>query len=651
MTNSHWRVVLLLAAIWVPWSSRVLARQSPDIPRFKASTTAVVVDVVVRDKQQHPLAGLTADDFSVFEDGKKQPITSFVAVSGPSKADYAEPHGRELASGTTAAHRDDPPFVAALVFEQLGLTANSLAVKAASRLIRQTIGPSGFAGLFTIDHAVHPVVSYTNDLNTLDKGLKTVSMTAGIPPVFVGPIASAEYAGGPAPSPTEMYFRLHATLDALSAVIASLEHLPGRKTVIFFSEGLATRGWLDDNRRDHFLRVMAQANRSHVAFYTFDAAGLRIASTVGAGEAAPYVGLQMMADETGGAFVDSTNDLSEGIDRVTADLHQYYLLGYVSGKQPDDRYRTIEVKVRGKELTVLARKGYRASKGPDLAVVTAPEVAPLLLLDRSADANEVPMRVGTLRVATADSQNRTVLLARVPLSALTFDVAQEGAKPTARLTVVARVKDGKSQVVQYAAQTYDLTGQAGVRHPGAGDVLFYRDVTLPAGRLNLEFVAFDARSQLGSIRRMMLEVTRTEPTGLRAGDLIIAHRLQRRAGPGTAAASAMPALQFGDLVVLPNLGEPLSPASDLVFAFEAFAETGAGPTEGSVTVMQDGHPASAPVTLQLSPAKDSGRITYVGHIPIGMLAPATYDLVLTLRQGTMTVTRTTTFTVQGAVGQ
>jgi hypothetical protein len=300
---------------------------------------------------------------------------------------------------------------------------------------------------------------------------------------------------------------------------------------------------------------------------------------------------------------------------------------------------------------VLARKGYRASKGPDLAVVTAPEVAPLLLLDRSADANEVPMRVGTLRVATAGSQNRTVLLARVPLSALTFDVEQEGAKPTARLTVVARVKDGKSQVVQYAAQTYDLTGQAGLTHPGAGDVLFYRDVTLPAGRLNLEFVAFDAKSQLGSIRRMPLDVTKEEPKGLRAGDLIVAHKLQRRAGPGTAAGSAMPALQFGDLVVLPNLGEPLSPASDLVFAIEAFAEPGAGPTEGSVAVMQDGHQASAPVTLQLSPAKESGRITYVGHIPIGMLAPATYDLVLTLRQGTTMLTRTTTFTVQGAVGQ
>jgi VWFA-related protein len=635
-TRAHY--VAVLSAMSILLGAARFAAQQPAEPRFKASTTAVVVDVVVRDKQQRPVAGLTADDFTVFEDGKKQPITSFVAVNGPSKADNSEPHGTERASATPAAHGDDPPFVAALVFEQLGLTANSLAVNAASRLIRQTIGPSGFAGLFTIDRAAHPVVSFTNDLNALDKGLKTVSMTAGIPEAAP-------------PDLTGAYFRMHATLDALGAVIASLEHLPGRKTVIFFSEGLATADWLQDNRRDHFLRLMAQANRSHVAFYTFDAAGLRVASTVNAAEAAPYAGLQMMADETGGAFVDSTNDLGEGIDRVTADLHQYYLLGYVSGKQPDDRYRTIEVKVRGKDLTVLARKGYRASKGPDLAVVTGPEVAPLLLLERSTEANDVPMHVGTLRVATADAQTRTVLLARVPLSALTFDVPHDGAKPTARLTIVARVKDGKSEVVQYAGQTYDLTGQAGLTRAGAGDVLFYRDVTLPAGRLNLEFVAFDARSQRGSIRRVALDVTRTEPTGLRAGDLIVAHGLQRRAGSGTAAGSAMPALQFGDLVVLPNLGEPVSSASDLVFAFEAFAKPGAAQTEGSVALMQDARPASAAVTLQLSPARDSGRIAYLGHIPIGMLASGTYDLMLTLRQGTMTLTRTTTFMVQGAAGQ
>jgi len=75
---------------------------------------------------------------------------------------------RRAAAARAAAAAEDPPFVAALVFEQLGPTGNSLFVKAASRLIRQTIGPSGFAGLFTIDHAVHPVVSYTNDPTELD---------------------------------------------------------------------------------------------------------------------------------------------------------------------------------------------------------------------------------------------------------------------------------------------------------------------------------------------------------------------------------------------------------------------------------------------------------------------------------------------------
>ena len=72
---------------------------------------------------------------------------------------------------------------------------------------------------------------------------------------------------------------------------------------------------------------MAQANRAHVAFYTFDAAGLRMSSLLSERDGAPYVGLQMMADETGGAFVDSTNDLTTGVERVTADLRRSYLLG------------------------------------------------------------------------------------------------------------------------------------------------------------------------------------------------------------------------------------------------------------------------------------------------------------------------------------
>lgn len=160
-----------------------------------------------------------------------------------------------------------------------------------------------------------------------------------------------------------------------------MEEYEGRKAVIFFSEGLALMPsdeqsllegtvshdrdrWLSDERYEHFLRVFERASRAHVVFYTFDAKGLRIEgpNVQGCFGCAPYVGLQMLADETGGAFVDSTNDLAEPVRRVGRDLRHYYLLGYTStNPKVDSKYRRITVKVHRKDVRILSRKGYVAS--------------------------------------------------------------------------------------------------------------------------------------------------------------------------------------------------------------------------------------------------------------------------------------------------
>ena len=60
-------------------------------------------------------------------------------------------------------------------------------------------------------------------------------------------------------------------LTVLLHIASSLRVLPGRKAVIFFSEGLI----LPPNVYEAFRSVVNEANRSNVSFYAIDVAGLR----------------------------------------------------------------------------------------------------------------------------------------------------------------------------------------------------------------------------------------------------------------------------------------------------------------------------------------------------------------------------------------
>ena len=53
------------------------------MPTFKAQVEYVEVDALVTDAQGRPVRGLSKDDFQVFEDGKRQTISSFVFVDIP----------------------------------------------------------------------------------------------------------------------------------------------------------------------------------------------------------------------------------------------------------------------------------------------------------------------------------------------------------------------------------------------------------------------------------------------------------------------------------------------------------------------------------------------------------------------------------------
>lgn len=75
-------VCVALAAVLLPAEG---AQQDEENPVMKATTRLVQLNVVVLDKQGHPVRGLSQDDFQIFDDDSRQRIVHFAAsMSGDS---------------------------------------------------------------------------------------------------------------------------------------------------------------------------------------------------------------------------------------------------------------------------------------------------------------------------------------------------------------------------------------------------------------------------------------------------------------------------------------------------------------------------------------------------------------------------------------
>ena len=101
--------------------------------------------------------------------------------------------------------------------------------------------------------------------------------------------------------------------------------------------------------------------------------------------------------------------------RIGRESRRYYLLGYTPPLATDDRFRKIEVRVRGKGLAVRARKGYypagtTAEAAP--AAGDAPRDRELQrLLDAPGPVDALPLRLGAHALEPAGMEEARVLLA------------------------------------------------------------------------------------------------------------------------------------------------------------------------------------------------------------------------------------------------
>jgi len=328
------------------------------------------------------------------------------------------------------------PTVTAILFESLSADSRAYAAKAAAQLLSTLAPPNEYAGVFLGGLAFKTVQPFTNNPADVRNALNRVAVTApndlnvdreeqhtssrisGLDPS--SPVTpSAEYGRGYTTigererllhcsdndcklrlmeyTMEEGYKRMLAELEgdaalaSLRTAVRGLAALPGRKSMLYFTEALPITSRL----KSKFDELVGEANRANVTIYPVDAVGLRVHSKesevarnvnlIGAqalGDAQrergawtkdlekqedtlssrPAVVLGRLANETGGFLIDNTNELGKGVARMQIERTTYYLLGY----QPtnavlDGKFRRVSVKVKRAKYTIRARPGYIAA--------------------------------------------------------------------------------------------------------------------------------------------------------------------------------------------------------------------------------------------------------------------------------------------------
>ena len=301
---------VFLAAIPVQSQDKKQTKSADDEDVIKVTSNLVSLDVIVRDKKGKTLTDLRAEDFTVFENGVPQKIQFF---------DSTLTSGNEAAQPTTATDSTGPKprpangfprnIIALVLDGQSTELANLKHVREGTiKYIRERISDSDSVALFSISGGLKLLQPFTQDKAKLiaavekaydssivSKSSEARELSENISALrdqigggSTEPIASTPAAGAAGSSAAqgmiarrvlEQYIQLRSTLSAqqtrpvlaaLAAISEGLRPIPGKKTLVMFSQGFVAPETLDWQVQS----TIDIANRANVAIYIIDSGGL-----------------------------------------------------------------------------------------------------------------------------------------------------------------------------------------------------------------------------------------------------------------------------------------------------------------------------------------------------------------------------------------
>ncbi len=536
---SLFRITSLLcwSALAVLAGSSVVAQESVESAEQEAieeesvyietvDVNVINVEVYVTDKKGNPITGLTRDDFEVMEDKRPVAITNFYAVTEGQRTAAAieEAPPAPLETEERPKSRAEPVLAddqqLSLVVYVDNFNIRPFNRNRVFRRLREFLTDKLQRGdrvmLVSYDRTLNFRHPFTTDPQLIASATFELEKVTGHAVHIDSERRRILEAISEAQNPQEVAWQvrqfaesgfndLSFSTDALNDIVDSLGGLPGRKALLYVSDGLPmtpgedlfyaltyrfqTQSQLTELREfdasRRFEELASQANSNRVTFYTIDAAGLRAptsssveynASTEQAGMSG-FVDsvniqnlqgtLRMLAEKTGGQAILNTNDIGDSLTKVASDFRSYYSIGYTPSHSGTGRYYKINVKVKDRKgLRVRHRVGYRDKP---LMARMSDSARSALLYGLEDNPLNVVLRLGDPEPADEDLYDLPILVG-IPLDSIVLIPVSDSHEARVKLYFSAmdekeKMSDVQEVTVPIRIANADLTDSEGKYFP------------------------------------------------------------------------------------------------------------------------------------------------------------------------------------------
>lgn len=480
----------------------------------RISTNLIQIDMTATDPRGRIVTDLRPDEVEIYENGKKQKITGFNFVSATRNTQAALRADREPTAGMQPPVRPEQVRrTIALVVDDLSLSHESTAFakKALRSFVDEQMDDGDLVAIIRSGAGIGSLQQFTSDKRILHAAIEKIKWnplgTGGVTPFArverfsLDAVTIPKDMGLSEEDAAEERNRLNAfndlrgsafavgTLGTLRFVVTGMSELPGRKSVLMFSDGFRLfQRDRDGTPRsgivmDQMRRLVDLANRASIVFYSVDPRGLTVTGLTAADDTKllsaeglrdvvntrtdklfeTQAGLNFLARETGGFSLFDQNDLNRGLGRVLED-QSYYLLAY----EPDEKtfnpatqkFNQIEVRILRKGVEARYRRGFfnnadRPRSGHVAGRVGSPQGDLLAALYSPFSQNDIGLRLNAL-FGSADRRNSFVRsLLHIDARDLTFTDGPDGSKKAA-FDILAISFGADGQLVDQIGRTYEL---------------------------------------------------------------------------------------------------------------------------------------------------------------------------------------------------